>query len=135
MSTCKKCQSCVVTKNGFVLQRNGIVVKHVAIISSSAMGESTQKLRSSVSLQSFYIRLEKRLMGLLPSCLMYHQAQFRNSLHAKQNCCLNLKFQSTLMNWDLMRCGISSGQKEQAMDSQSSFSCNRETRCTSYRRS
>ena len=50
-------------------------------------------------------------MALLPTCLMYRQVLFKNGLQRKQPCCRSLRFQSIPVNWNLMRCGILSGQK------------------------
>ena len=122
MSNCKNCHSSEVTKNGFVRSKQRYRCKTCGYNfvegDERTNPQTTIKRAFAVILYS----LAKHLMALLPTCLMYRQVLFKNGLQRKQPCCRSLRFQSIPVNWNLMRCGILSGQKKQKMDSQSSFS-------------
>ncbi len=122
MSNCKNCHSSEVTKNGFVRSKQRYRCKTCGYNfvegDERTNPQTTIKRAFAVILYS----LAKASYGTIGNLFNVSQAPFKNGLQRKQPCCRSLRFQSIPVNWNLMRCGILSGQKKQKMDSQSSFS-------------
>ena len=133
MSNCKNCHSSEVTKNGFVRSKQRYRCKTCGYNfvegDERTNPQTTIKRAFAVILYS----LAKASYGTIANLFNVSPSTVQKWLAKEAALLSEPEIPIKPVNWNLMRCGILSGQKKQKMDSQSSFSRNRQNRCLGYR--